>query len=137
MDSQIIAGFKRISPKLNQMRLSQDAVPFYELMSGAIIWTDERPPFETGTLELGSLRMIWNYRTSVFLGQPRMEYKELWETAFSLAPNWPGFATSRQTATPDIMDLISKGQEVDPLGDICDDNDLETPPTRKPWWKIW
>jgi hypothetical protein len=111
IDSAFHEAFIRIATRLNRIKASIDAEPFYELMSGAIIWADERPPFQTDTEEMGAMRMIWNYRTSLIIKNPRTEFRELWEVASHLAPNWPVFIPVRREPTVGILKLLPKEKQ--------------------------
>ena len=102
------ASFQGIAKRLNAMRPDSGARCFFECMSGGLIWTDERPSFQVDADELGTLRIIWNYRTSLILGKPRTEFTEMWDSAVSLAPNWPGFLPVRREPSPELSALIPK-----------------------------
>jgi hypothetical protein len=76
--------------------------PSYEIMSGSLIWEDEKPRnagHGTSVNVLGpevpvevawSLRPLWHYRTGLIIGEER-PYRELWELGRSLFPRWVGF----------------------------------------------
>jgi hypothetical protein len=108
---KFISAFRRIAGRLNVCKADPKAECFFELLSGGLIWTDERPSFEMDVEELGALRILWNYRTSLLVGKPRTEFQDVWDTAIALAPHWPGFLAERQRPRSDIMALIpdSKG----------------------------
>ena len=85
---------------------------FFELMSGGLIWTDEQPSWwvDMDTDELGALRILWNYRTSLILEVVRTEFAATWSSALNLAPKWPGFLPERREPRADLLALISKGK---------------------------
>lgn len=66
---------------------------FFELMSGAIVWEDEKNglPFEISNV----LRLVWAYRTSLYKNEPRKEFEDVWNSAKEAFPNWPGFKEER------------------------------------------
>ena len=68
---------------------SETAGRFYELMSGALMWDDEKAnlPFS----ELGWFREALAYRSSIILAQPRSEFEPIWTVLKRVAPKWPGF----------------------------------------------
>jgi len=105
------AAFRRIAKRLNAMKPDPDSECFFELMSGGLIWTDEQPswwPADMDMEELGSLRILWNYRTSLILEVPRAEFDAVWNFALELAPEWPGFLPERREPRDDLLALIPK-----------------------------
>jgi hypothetical protein len=100
-------ALRRIARKLNAMKSEAQAECFFELMSGGLMWTDERLwPLDAD--ELGALRILLNYRTSLILENPRSEFEGLWNFAVSLAPQWPGFLPERREPRSDLLALIPK-----------------------------
>ena len=78
-----------------------DSMPFdpkckfqYELMSGAVIWSDEMRGNLSSEL-ISGLRVVWAYRSSLYLEEPRKEFEDVWNRARELFPSWPGFHESR------------------------------------------
>lgn len=82
--------------------------PFYELMSGAVVWRDETNAQTPGEV-IGALRFIWGYRTSLMLDEPREELEELWRFGMSAFPRWVGFRPTRRTATPKLLRIYREG----------------------------
>lgn len=81
---------------------------FYELMSGALVWTDEtngKTPWEV----TNALRAIVAYRTSLMLDEPRTEFAAMWEESMKLFPNWVGFRPERRAATQRLMAIYRRG----------------------------
>src|SRR5688572_13853330 len=78
------------------------ARPFYEIMSGALIWTDERTR-QTPVEVVWALRFLWAYRTSLMLNEPREEIGEYWQFGVSTFPEWVGFRPERRIATPKLL----------------------------------
>lgn len=79
----------------------------YDLMSDALIWSDEttpRMPFEL----ISSLRQVFNYRTHLIRGT-KIDDMSVWEYYNSIFPRWIGFAPNRRTATPDLLELYRRG----------------------------
>lgn len=81
---------------------------FYEVMSGALIWSDETNR-HTPTEVIWALRFIRAYRTSLMLEKPREELKPMWDLALSLFPNWVGFRLERRQRTPTLMQIYRRG----------------------------
>jgi hypothetical protein len=80
----------------------------YELLSGALIFSDETTrelPWEV----IGALRMLFAYRTSVMLGQPKEDLKGMWDLGSLLFPNWVGFRPERREAIPELLNIWREG----------------------------
>jgi hypothetical protein len=83
--------------------------PFYEWMSGALIWRDETRT-DTPTRVVWALRPIWAYRTSLMLGEPRAELAEAWRFGREHFPNWVGFLSERREAREEWLEIYRKGE---------------------------
>lgn len=81
---------------------------FYELMSGGLVWTDETHGSTPREVK-NSLRIIFAYRTSLLLGEPRDEFKPYWDQSLELFPRWVGFRPERRTATPRLLETYRRG----------------------------
>jgi hypothetical protein len=82
--------------------------PFYELMSGALVWRDETRP-NTPTEVIWALRFLCAYRTSLMLGEPRAELATIWEHSVSLFPKWVGFLPERRASDPELLAIYRRG----------------------------
>jgi hypothetical protein len=92
----------KIAPKLAVLREDANARMYYELMSGALVWSDELPPVDQ--LESGEpncLRGVWRYRTTLMLGEPEEKIRAGWERLLAWCPSWPGFLADRRTPDPE------------------------------------
>ncbi len=81
---------------------------FYELLSGALCWSDEHRnhfPVEI-CWALGAVRA---YRTSLMLKEPREELKHVWDLALKLYPKWVGFLPERREPTPELLKIYRRG----------------------------
>ena len=75
-----------------------EAALFYELMSDALVWNDEIPDLQTGDVrDFHCLRFVFRYRTTLMLGQPDERFRRVWDEAYKLFPDWPGFDPRRQS----------------------------------------
>ena|ERR1700722_13233046 len=91
---------------INRPRLL--GLPYYEIMSGALIWTDEtnwRTPVEVKW----ALRTLWAFRTSLMLKQPREELREFWEFGLRKFPQWLGFRPDRRRVTARLLSIYRRG----------------------------
>lgn len=81
---------------------SPDAHPFYDMLSDAILWSDELPEElpEGWTV----VRCVFRHRTCLLLGiEP--EYEEWWQLARKLFPAWAGFAEERRQPSQSLQEL--------------------------------
>ncbi len=88
-----------VAPFMRSLRASPDATVFYEVLSGSLIWTDEIPDASATGIQCGEfLRPVFRFRTTVMLENPEERYREFWEEAYRLFPDWPGFLPWRRSA---------------------------------------
>ena len=102
--------FSVLAGKLDRLKPSPDAKPFYDLLAGALIWTDEiLDPAELPIGILECLRPVFHYRTTVILGTPKQDYHQYWTEAQRLCPNWPVLDPSRSSGEHRMMcqDMMS------------------------------
>lgn len=87
---------------LDAIRIADpNAIPYYELMSGALVWPDEIND-STPTEVVWALRQLWAYRTYLMLNTDAT-VNIVWQKCVSLFPNWVGFLPERRTATPKLL----------------------------------
>jgi hypothetical protein len=91
-------------PKLRISKRDISAKVFYDLMSGALIWSDEKiaglPPEE-----MGCLRAIFRFRTSIITSEPDERFRNLWNKFRAAYPEWIGFDLSRCRADEGLSKL--------------------------------
>ncbi len=83
------------------------AQPCFEIMSGALIWTDERSadiPIEL----IGPLRQLWHFRTRCILQNEIIE-NEIVAQCRILFPNWIGFLPNRWIQNPAALAEYRRG----------------------------
>lgn len=91
---------RKLAPILDSLKPDPDARLTYELMSDALIWSDELPPV-SDDYDTNCLRGIFRYRTTLILGKPEEKFRARWEEARTLFPHWPGFLPERQVSDPE------------------------------------
>ena len=97
MEAEPIEQLRAIAPRMRELKPGSGATVFYELMSDALVWSDEIPDLETGDVRaFHCLRFVFRYRTTLMLGEPDGRFAGVWEEAAKLFPDWPGFDVSRQ-----------------------------------------
>jgi hypothetical protein len=124
MDASAADSLRAIAALMQVLRSSPGAVLSYELLSDALVWSDEVPELEgREDKRFGPLRCVLRYRTSLILGAPEEQYREYWDEAQRLFPDWPGFEAQRSApklrveyerfkdqATADMRELFPKGR---------------------------
>jgi hypothetical protein len=84
-----------------------NAAPFYELMSGALIWSDETTR-ETSVYVIWALRSLFAYRTQLMLSGSEPD-NPFWDECVAKFPRWIGFLPERRTATPALLAEYRRG----------------------------
>ncbi len=88
---------------LRESAFDPDAAVGFELLSGAVHWSDERFLDFFCLCRSGGLdysKELFAYRTSLLVGRPREEYRLIWDEAQKRCPEWIGFRPERVTADP-------------------------------------
>jgi hypothetical protein len=121
MTEPVQAALARLAPLLRRQRSSADATTFYDVLSDALIWSDESPePRVLRTINGWQvLRFVFHFRTQLILGRPEerdpdpegyasqvfVESRDAWSEARRLFPKWPGFHAQR--CSPDLRGVMS------------------------------
>lgn len=84
-----------------------DATPKYELMSGALIWSDETNS-ETPVYVIWALRQLFAYRTRLMIDDAEPD-NAFWDQCVTLFPNWIGFLPARRKPTPELLAEYRRG----------------------------
>jgi hypothetical protein len=117
-----------IAPLMRELVKNPEATCDYDMMSGALIWSDEFPEF--GVLRQvpgwSVIRFVFRFRTTLILGEPKEEFREFWDEGLRLFPGWPGFAPGRRSSElravfhemsgPANADFDEIEREMDPCG---------------------
>jgi hypothetical protein len=94
-----------LAAKLDKLPVDPQARMGYDLFAGGLVWSDEKPDWDDIVEEeqgiptvvgLGTFRVLLNHRHALILGEPAERFRELWDRAKILCPNWPGFLPGRQ-----------------------------------------
>jgi hypothetical protein len=111
MSASWIERFQKVAPILESLRTDPGARLNYELMSDALVWSDELPvpsEFEKYDVDVACVRGIFRYRTSLICGNPEERFRSHWEEANRLCPNWPGLLANRRSAEPGRIEFFEK-----------------------------
>ncbi len=96
MVAEALEQLTAIAPRMRELKPAPHASVFYELMSDALVWSDEIPDLDTGDVrDFHCLRFVFRYRTTLMLGAPDGRFQSVWEEALKLFPDWPGFDPRR------------------------------------------
>ena len=97
MEATALSG---IAALMRNLVRSPRATFSYDMLSDALIWSDEFP--KPGVLAQvpgwDVIRFVLHFRTTLILGEPYEEYREYWDEALRLFPEWPGFAPERRSS---------------------------------------
>jgi len=108
------APLKRVADQLRRQRMDPLAEPFLELMSDGFIWSDERL-FGLSTEEMGSLRAIFRFRTSLITEEADPRFENLWNELRKICPEWIGFSPSRCSPDEALASRYRKSKKRSPL----------------------
>jgi hypothetical protein len=98
MEPDPVAQLRAIAVRMQPLRAAPGASVFYELMSDALVWSDEIPDLDSGNVrDFHCLRFVFRYRTTLILNIPDPRFQIYWDEAQSLFPDWPGFDAGRQS----------------------------------------
>src|SRR2546423_820147 len=84
-----------LTKALRGLRHDPQATRSYEMMSGAFVWSDERPADYCDVEADYAFRFLIGYRASLVRGEPREELRSIWEAVSEACPEWPGFRPER------------------------------------------
>jgi hypothetical protein len=96
--------------RLCTVTVDPSAEVVYDLMSGALIWSDEKISGLTAE-EMGCLRAVLRYRTSLIVGQPDERFRDLWAELNVKYPEWIGFSVDRCQSSEALLKLYSKHKD--------------------------
>jgi hypothetical protein len=98
-----------LAPRLPVGQANADCQPEYELMSGAFIWRDECPDLVALPQDqVGCLRSIWRYRTSLITGIADNRFEQMWHALKTLQPDWVGFEAKRCSYSEELAHRYSE-----------------------------
>ncbi len=107
--SERLKELRQLAAVLNRLPRDPEARLNYELMSDALIWSDELPaPSEREGWEANCMRGVFRFRTTLILGKPEEKFREGWELLQKLCPLWPGFLPDRQKPDPAKIRLFEE-----------------------------
>lgn len=75
----------------------------YDLMSDGLVWSDEQLWLGLTVEQMGCLRALFRYRTSLILSAPDSRFEALWMLAKAKCPQWIGFHPSRCSPSAELL----------------------------------
>jgi hypothetical protein len=105
-----MSDFAAIAPCLNCLQADPQARLIFDMFAAALVWSDEVQPVEDLDLlfaNIGKIRGVLHYRTTLILGAPREQFRSAWEEVQELCHNWPVFIPARRdpNLAPVLIDL--------------------------------
>lgn len=101
---------KAIANDMERLKRLDDAAIRYDVMSDALVWTDELPR-SRAVRDLWCLRPVLRFRTGLMLGLHLEEFASIWDDATVVFPAWIGFAPSRCSMDERLATLYRKLKE--------------------------
>jgi hypothetical protein len=103
------AQFTRIGRELDATRARADASIGYDVLAGAVVWSDEYPLDLAGRVaDFDCVKLLLRFRTTVILGDADESLRAYWCEGQRLFPNWAGFRPERIAPTPELRDYYEK-----------------------------
>jgi hypothetical protein len=95
--------YVHIATEMNDVHALPGAEPGYDVLTDAIIWSDEYPSNVAGRMvDFDCLKLLFRYRTSILTGHPDETFRPYWDRAMELFPQWAGFASSRLVPSEEL-----------------------------------
>src|SRR5665213_167609 len=80
MEAEAVTQLRAIADRLRELKPAPEATVFYELMSNALVWSDEIPDLESGDVSVyHCLRFVFRFRTTLMMGKPDERFRSLWD----------------------------------------------------------
>ena len=95
-------------PLLGRLNLDPEADVMLDMMSGGLVWEDEQLFEGLSVEQMGCLRAIFYFRTSLILGKHDQSIEQLWKKLRLRCPQWIGFAPSRCEPSADLIRLYER-----------------------------
>ena len=99
---EFIDYMEALIPRLQSLKKDEGATPFFDCLSGAFVWSDERI-FGLNTNEMGCLRAIFRYRTNLIVREQDLRFELLWNQLKQKCPAWIGFDPVRCSPDAELM----------------------------------
>src|SRR5262245_4250278 len=99
---------------LRGLSFDPNAQTSYELISGAVSWSDER--FLDFCIQCRATganygKHLFAYRMSLLVGKPRDELRFAWDEVCTRCPEWIGFRPERVTPDPSWRTYVDQMEE--------------------------
>ncbi|WP_143206511.1 hypothetical protein [Singulisphaera sp. GP187] len=121
-------AMRDIAPLMRGLARSRQATFSYEMMSGALVWSDELPEFRVLKLinHWQVIRFVLRFRTTLILEEPDEQFRKFWDEAHRRFPEWPGFAPKRRSSQLREAFLIMESRAFAEFQEMDQEADEET-----------
>lgn len=99
---------EKLAPLLGHLPVQREARPRYDMLSDALIWSDEWP-LDRPPRDWWAIRPLLHYRASIILSEPA-PYQLLWDIGLKYFPLWPGFLAERRSQEPELVQILQRGR---------------------------
>ena len=101
-----------IAEIMNSQRFDKDATVSYDLMSDALVWSDEFPQlFGRRLRDFWCIRPVLRHRTLIIISKLDHVHELYWKEAITRFPNWAGFDPSRRDTSGPLAALFAEKRE--------------------------
>lgn len=101
-----------IGADMDQTRALPDATVGYDVLSDALIWSDEYPASMPHRMaDFQCVRLLLRYRTTLLLNRPDETLKPYWNKGRTQFPNWAGFHPDRLMPTDELRKFFDHQRE--------------------------
>lgn len=102
--SRFIPGLQSAAAVLSLLeREAPDAEMCWDMLAGAVYWSDEIDRHALSHESVGALRPVLRHRTCVML-DIHSPFGERWDIARSMFPKWVGFSQHRCRPSPEVLE---------------------------------
>ena len=99
-----------LGERLSALKLNPNALPTLDIMCDGLIWYDERIS-NLDDIQMGYLRWIFRYRTSLILGNEDLTLKSKWDDLRRVCPGWIGFNAARCSANDNLASIYHESED--------------------------
>jgi hypothetical protein len=100
----------RIAATMEALEKKTDATLFHDMLSGALIWSDEFP--KNSPVSTGCLRFVLSHRTALITGEQELRNDDFWREALRQFPKWIGFSPERTAPNEALVQFYTQQKKL-------------------------